>query len=922
MKAIRVSAILLLVLLLSSLAAGQEAMISVIDDFEVSEVFEGTDEYNNAIGHAPWGDVAGNVALSLAEMERVDVSSTVLAIDYDIGGWGGFTHAFTDGANWINQDWTSHNALRFWLYGNNTGGFVQVEIFDNRNANLNNDTAERWFYRIPDDYEGWLPFTISFRSFQRRTDWQPGGAPNDGLGLNEVSGYAFGFPAGAGAQTAYLDDVQLVTLGVDPQVIDDFEMDELPLAQDSDNNNIGYVSWGDSGGNVELSLTQATRSGEQSMALTVNYDIAAWGGFTHVFNDGAEWIGQNWRDYNAIAFWFLGFNTGAEVQLEIFDNRNPDLAGDSAERFFARFPDDSYGWKQVEIPFIDFQRRTDWQPEGALDDGLNLNDVSGYAFGLPAGTGKSFAIIDDVQLVFLAGVGLPELPEAEVAEAAEAADAPPAAELAAVPLNEALLAPIPHAEPMLLADFEDGVQYIAQADGPAIGFVPWGDSTGNAAIGIRQVIPFTDLARPEAAEYDQVLRIDYDIGAWGGFNLAFTDGANWLSQDWTNHNALRFWLYGNETGQIVQVEIFDNRAPDNNADTAERFFYHLLDDYSGWRQFTIPFAHFQRRVDWQPGGAPDDGFNLNEVYGFAIGFPAGVGAQTAYMDDIELVVVEDASMVQVSGQVEAVAFVVDESIGWDTREWELLWSDEFEAEAGAPINGDNWTCEVGGHGWGNNEMEYYTDRLENAAHDGEGNLIISAIEETLEDSSCHYGECLYTSARCITMDKVEFTYGRVEARIDIPNGQGIWPAFWMLGANFPEVGWPLSGEIDILENVGEKNVVYGALHGPGYSGAGNLGHVYRDNDVNFDEGFHVYAIDWDPNVIRWYVDGELANVISVNALDGKQWVYDHDFFLLMNVAVGGYWPGYPDETTAVPAGDAGRLCAGVSVEVGVVSATV
>ena len=139
----------------------------------------------------------------------------------------------------------------------------------------------------------------------------------------------------------------------------------------------------------------------------------------------------------------------------------------------------------------------------------------------------------------------------------------------------------------------------------------------------------------------------------------------------------------------------------------------------------------------------------------------------------------------------------------------------------------------------------------------------------------------------------------MEARIDIPNGQGVWPAFWMLGANFPEVGWPQSGEIDILENVGEKNVVYGALHGPGYSGAGNLGHAYRA-DLNFDEGFHVYAVDWDEHVIRWYVDGELVNLISLNDLEGKQWVYDHDFFLLMNVAVGGYWPGEPDETTTFP----------------------
>ena len=455
-----------------------------------------------------------------------------------------------------------------------------------------------------------------------------------------------------------------------------------------------------------------------------------------------------------------------------------------------------------------------------------------------------------------------------------------------------------YADPLLVAGFEDGVNYVSQVDGAAIGFVPWGDSTANAIIGITQALPFTDLAIPESSAPNQLLRVDYNIGAWGGFTHAFSDGANWLSQDWTGHNAFRFWLYGNNTGQIIQIELFDNRLPDSNADTAERFFYHLVDDYEGWAQITIPFAHFQRRVDWQPGGAPDDGFNLDAVWGYAFGFPANVGAQTAYMDEVEIVVVEDPSQVQIGNQ-SVTEVEVDESIGWDSREWELIWSDEFDGDAGAPINDASWTCEVGGHGWGNNEMEFYTDRVENASHDGAGNLVISAREETLEDATCHYGECLYTSARCITQDKVEFTYGRVEARIDIPNGQGIWPAFWMLGANFPELGWPLSGEIDILENVGDKNVVYGTLHGPGYSGGGGIGGAYR-TDVNLDEDFHVYAIDWDEYVIRWYVDGELANLVSVNALDGKQWVYDHDFFMLLNLAVGGYWPGYPDESTAFP----------------------
>ena len=211
----------------------------------------------------------------------------------------------------------------------------------------------------------------------------------------------------------------------------------------------------------------------------------------------------------------------------------------------------------------------------------------------------------------------------------------------------------------------------------------------------------------------------------------------------------------------MQVELTDNRQPDSGADTAERFFYHLVDDYQGWQQHTIPFAFFQRRSDWQPGGAPDDGFNLDAVSGYAFGFPAGVGAQTAYLDEIEIVVLEDPSQAQSSAQTMATEVEVDESIGWDTRQWDLIWSDEFDGAAGTAINDAYWTCEIGGHGWGNNELEYYTGRIENVAHDGEGNLVITAREETLEEYACHYGECLYTSARCITQDKVEFTYGRV-----------------------------------------------------------------------------------------------------------------------------------------------------------------
>lgn len=243
---------------------------------------------------------------------------------------------------------------------------------------------------------------------------------------------------------------------------------------------------------------------------------------------------------------------------------------------------------------------------------------------------------------------------------------------------------------------------------------------------------------------------------------------------------------------------------------------------------------------------------------------------------------------------------LDTSIGWDTRTWELMWSDEFDGEAGTLPDSATWTMEIGGNGWGNQEHQYYTNRAENASLDGQGNLAIVAREENPGNYTCHYGLCRYTSARLISRDKVEFTYGRVEARIKVPFGQGIWPAFWMLGANFQSVGWPNSGEIDVMEHIGkEPRNVHGTIHGPGYSGGGGItGRIQLDEDVSDD--FHVFAVDWDPGAIRWYVDGQLYHAVSASDLDGRQWVFDHDFFLLLNVAVGGQWPGYPDETTQFP----------------------
>jgi beta-glucanase (GH16 family) len=232
--------------------------------------------------------------------------------------------------------------------------------------------------------------------------------------------------------------------------------------------------------------------------------------------------------------------------------------------------------------------------------------------------------------------------------------------------------------------------------------------------------------------------------------------------------------------------------------------------------------------------------------------------------------------------------------------WKLVWADEFDGAAGSPVDATKWTHEIGGWGWGNNELEYYTDSLENAALDGNGNLAIVAREDTTGTRECHYGTCRYTSARLLTRGKFEFTHGRVESRLKLAYGQGIWPAFWMLGADIEQVGWPQSGEIDIMEYIGkEPHNVYGTLHGPGYSGAKGISKP-RTIDGDYAEDFHTYAVEWEPHIIRWYVDGDLYQTLTPDALNGEEWVFEHDFFILLNLAVGGYWPGMPDQTTVFP----------------------
>lgn len=234
------------------------------------------------------------------------------------------------------------------------------------------------------------------------------------------------------------------------------------------------------------------------------------------------------------------------------------------------------------------------------------------------------------------------------------------------------------------------------------------------------------------------------------------------------------------------------------------------------------------------------------------------------------------------------------------QSWTLVWSDEFNGSNSSSPDTTKWTFDLGGKGWGNKELETYTSRTENA-YLQDGMLVIQALKEdyTGADGVARH----YTSARLKTRGHFQQMCGRFEARLKLPAGQGLWPAFWMLGADIATAGWPQCGEIDIMENIGrEPSLVHATIHGPGYSDGGGIESSYAlPGGQPFAQDFHVFAVEWEKNVMRFYVDDHLyATRTPADLPAGTTWVFDHPFFLILNVAVGGGWPGNPDSTTVFP----------------------
>ncbi len=660
----------------------------------------------------------------------------------------------------------------------------------------------------------------------------------------------------------------------DIQLVENFEAG-LPYGRTAFGNEIGLTRWGSNAADMPIltattPLTQVPGFPTDNAVLAATYNIGAWGGFTHAFADENEWVSQDWSAYDGLRFWLYGNNTGKQIQVEIFDNQALGSTGDSAERYYTRITDDYTGWKQFHLPFSIFKRRTDWQPGNAPNDGLNLTEVSGYAFGLPAGTGQQTLYLDQVEIygqrepgdmplrvqfstyAYAASEGntvnvrvmlnRTDTATATVEYAITDGTAKAGHDYTASVTGTLTFAPgetVKTIQMALLNDHkvEGNEQFSIALSNPTGAALGWRTTapvfvqdvpipgmiddfergvpadlvpTGGVTVTAQEIPSTSPLALPEQDPVNTVLSVTYHLPAQA-VQAIQQSGGGFIrsfgnSQDWSAKDGFSFWFYGMNTGTPMTVQILDNKAPD-------------------------------------PG-------------------PEG---------------------------------------------WILTWQDEFDGVAGAEPDQTKWGYDIGGHGWGNAEYEYYTDKRENSALNGNGVLVITATKYTGTEYQCAYtpanepGTCAYTSARLLTKGKFDFMYGRAEARLKIPYGQGIWPAFWSLGNNFSEVGWPNSGEIDIMENIGkEPYIVHGTVHGPGYSGGSGIGGGYTYTEPLTND-YHVYAIEWEPDEIRWYLDDTQYFTLTKSMIPaGAPWVFDHPFFLIMNVAVGGYWPGYPDETSVFP----------------------
>ena len=752
----------------------------VIDDFE-NGLPSGFDENGIPIGFF-------TVTGANSTMDVTDVSTPpapvlpalgepnhVMRVDVDSTAWAVVIHGFENEAvdTWVPQDWSAYEGFALWVYGSGSGTELFIDLLENRNPGSTTDDAERWTVAFTDDFSDWQYFEFPFTDFVRKEVGN--GAPNDGLTLDEVHGWAFGTLGTGGPQTYYLDQVSVYGVAPDRPLEVTYAASEFKVLE-------GVAA------DVAVKLTRPLKEGDPEQ-VSVDYSI----------EPGSAVPG---RDYTPVSG-TLTFEKGglSELTFPVATFDNPKHDGDKTAVLRLSNPVDiDTGFVTQAVLIIvdddpldpnlidDFERGAYlWDgynvtlstPEIAAGDPLAVPGQGDYEHILEVNTAVA---VDIVVSGSVCNSGNGVIPVAILST--DSFDA------LTIDHNTVLF--VDAAETHRDKKTGEAKRHEEDFDG---------DGDMDLVFHFRASETGYDCDSTEFTLTGETFDGQPIVaGGEAGFGRDFP-----LGVDWTRGEALSFWFYGSNSGDAITLQLKDNRAPD-------------------------------------PG-------------------PSG---------------------------------------------WSLAWSDEFNEAAGTPPNPANWSHEIGdgtineNPGWGNTELQYYTNSTENSATDGQGNLVITAAEA---DGSlvCYYGPCEYTSARLISQYKAEFAYGRIESRIQVPDGgDGLWPAFWSLGTDIAEVDWPQTGEIDFMEYVSrEPNEIFGTIHGPGYSGGQSFGGAYTFAEPVYED-YHTFAVDWQPDLIKWYVDDILYHTAVPSDVAPNEWVFNDPIFLIFNMAIGGNFGGAVGEDTIFP----------------------
>jgi beta-glucanase (GH16 family) len=606
--------------------------------------------------------------------------------------------------------------------------------------------------------------------------------------------------------------------------------------------------------------TPVPGSADGNTVLRVDATVSSWAVVIHAFENATAdaWTTQDWSPYAGLQFWFEGTGSGTSMFIDVMDNRNPDSTVDDAERWTASFTDDTPGWRLVQIPFDTMTRKE--VGNGAPNDGFGLTEIHGWAFGSLATPGAARFHLDEVQVYGVAPpkpltVGFSRVDQSVVEGTTATVQlrlSKPSPDPVTARVRTTSGTAVPGRD---FAELDTTVTFAANQTVASVAVPTYDDAKHQGSRGV-----VLDIASASGADRGMPLTTRVQI----------TDDETLDPTLVEDFEATPYLWDGLSRGtRLVSMAIepgSPTALPDQTATERVLSATTRRSETGAQRTFAAP-------QDW----SAHDGISF-WYYGYGTGKKVTVGATNSSPRN---------------------------AAGAPT--YTLAWADEFRSRAGAAPDPNRWSYDlgdgtiIGAPGWGNDELEFYTSSTSNAATDGRGNLVITT-RAAPEDSgyTCYYGPCRYTSARLVTKDKAEFAYGRIEARIRVPQGSGLWPAFWSLGTNIDQIPWPTAGEIDIMENVGrEPSTAFGTIHGPGYSGGQSFGGTY-DVSGTLGERFHTFAVDWQPDHITWTIDGVAYHEATPADVAPNEWVFNHPFSLLLNTAVGGNFGGPVGADTTFP----------------------